>query len=556
MSPAHDAVNLTAAHADAVARHRCVVENFDTLLVDPGQYDSMDDIVKYRFTFIDDPSTHIDSIWWKWCEGNVVPYPSKFLPLFNHSAYRKWIEEGVDIVRIFQEETHKRGLECFYSHRMNGSDSDPQYVEGRGSFIDDGGNLNDVPLKREHPDWLIELPWGGNGNWNFAVEGVRAYVLRNLREIAEDYDFDGLELDFARGCPVLPPGRAWEDRHLLTELVRSLRLMTLEVERRRGRPFLLAARVPENLMGCHFDGIDVETWASDQLVDIFTIGVRNFDVDVAAFRHITDGTGIKLYCVLDDHHSSDGYAAPPIEVFRGVFSNWYRQGADGFQTFNFKFAPDPGEECWELHLQAYRELGDPQNIKHLNKTFVAQRRGGGHGAPVVPFPEDWKTPRRNYINTNMLAPLPAGLDNAGAADTLLTLFVGDDIAAESEHVSEISLRMALSDPSTASLQDAQKLEPVRVREYVVPKRVGGPGPAPLYTSPPANGIEDRIEVRINNIGLGQGRVEGGWLAFDVRPEVMALGENLIGVCVTERPTGVTDPIQIEKLELDVSYRSS
>jgi hypothetical protein len=69
-------------------------------------------------------------------------------------------------------------------------------------------------------------------------------------------------------------------------------------------------------------------------------------------------------------------------------------------------------------------------------------------------------------------------------------------------------------------------------------------------------IEDQMEVRINNIGLGQGRVEGGWLAFDVRPEVMALGENLIGVRVTERPAGVTIPIQIEKLELHVLYRSS
>ena len=304
MSRAHDAVTLTAAHADAVARHRCVVVSFDVLLVDPTQYETVEDIIRHRFAFIDDPATHVDSIWWNWCEGNVVPYPSKFLPRFNQLGDQKWLEDGVDIVAIFQEETHRRGLEGFYSHRMNGADNDHQCVEGRGSFIDDTDNLYEVPLKREHPDWLIGVPWRRNGMRNYAVEGVREYVLRNLREIAEDYDFDGLELDFARSCPVLPPGRAWEERHYLTELVRSLRLMTLDVERRRGRPFLLAARVPENLMGCHFDGIDIETWASDQLVDIFTIGVRNFDVDVAAFRHITDGTPIKLCCVLDDHHSS------------------------------------------------------------------------------------------------------------------------------------------------------------------------------------------------------------------------------------------------------------
>ena len=63
--------------------------------------------------------------------------------------------------------------------------------------------------------------------------------------------------------------------------------MLLEVERERGRPFLLAARVPENLEGCHFDGLDVETWAREQLVDIFVMGCRSFDVDIPAFRSIT-----------------------------------------------------------------------------------------------------------------------------------------------------------------------------------------------------------------------------------------------------------------------------
>ena len=45
-------------------------------------------------------------------------------------------------------------------------------------------------------------------------------------------------------------------------------------------------------------------------------------------------------------------------------------------------------------------------------------------------------------------------------------------------------------------------------------------------------------------------------SFDVRPGVMPLDDNLIGVVVTERPVGVTKPVQIEKLELHMVYRSS
>ena len=177
--------------------------------------------------------------------------------------------------------------------------------------------------------------------------------------------------------------------------------MLLDVERGRGRPFLLAARVPENLEGCHFDGMDVEKWARERLVDIFVMGSRSFDVDIPAFRRITSGTDIKLYPTIDDHHSSDGYRHPPIEVFRGVIANWWSQGADGVQTFNWHYArpetqdrlglgrwhpdmPDrfgPNTEpgpAWVTHRQVYRELVSPQAIEQKDKTFVVQRRGGGH----------------------------------------------------------------------------------------------------------------------------------------------------------------------------------
>ena len=95
-----DAVTLSAAHVDAVNRHRCVVQNFDVLLVDPSQYDTVEDIVKHRFMFIDDPTTHTDSIWWNWCEGNVVPYPSKFLPRYNEPGYQKWCDERNTRLRV------------------------------------------------------------------------------------------------------------------------------------------------------------------------------------------------------------------------------------------------------------------------------------------------------------------------------------------------------------------------------------------------------------------------------------------------------------------------
>ena len=67
---------------------------------------------------IDDANTYTDSIWWNWGGGNVVVYPSKFLPTYNVPGYRRWIEQGINIVSVFQQETRKRGLEGFYSLPM------------------------------------------------------------------------------------------------------------------------------------------------------------------------------------------------------------------------------------------------------------------------------------------------------------------------------------------------------------------------------------------------------------------------------------------------------
>ena len=77
---------------------------------------------------------------------------------------------------------------------------------------------------------------------------MRDYKVRILREVAENYDYDGIEVDFARVPINFPPGHQWENGEHMTEFMRAVRSMTLEVEEKRGRPYLLAARIPENIL--------------------------------------------------------------------------------------------------------------------------------------------------------------------------------------------------------------------------------------------------------------------------------------------------------------------
>lgn len=539
---------LSQAHLDAVNRSRRVIVNFDTNFGAPSVIRRLagmdiDRVVKGYFSMVDEAGVQMDSIWWCWLDGNFANYPSQILPVWELPGFKQWWDSGIDPVQIFAEETKKRGREVFFSYRLNGTDM---------ASIEP---LSKPLLKETHPEWLIHTweAYRNPGYWNFTVPDVRDYKVSILREAAENYDYDGIEIDFSRGPVTLPPGHQWENREHLTKFMRAVRAMTLEIEEKSAKPFLLAARIPENVEGCHFDGIDVETWASEGLVDIFVLGNRSFDVDIAAFRRITAGTGIKLYPCIDDHHASDGYLHPPISVFRGVFSNWRHQGADGIQTFNFTNWTPTGatvlgwneiNPVWATHRQAYRELANSDWDKNRDKTFVVERRGGGHGPTVVPNPEDWTTPRWMYFITNMFAPLPAALANDGKADTLLKVYVSDNLADEAEQVERVCIHVLLSDPTAERLPSDERLQVVTVATKA----------HTLQNIPPAKGIKDRLELRLNNALLNRPCVDEGWLIFTANPNQFAVGNNLIGLRVTERVSDASAEISIEKLEVHVNYR--
>ena len=510
-----DPSTLSSDHLEAVNRRRRIIFQ-DDVLTGPFRRDvtgkeQLSEIIEYYMSRLDEHSNQIDSVWHEWGEGNTAVWPSKFLPC-TKNVFPNWWATGVDPVDVLLQENRKRGREVFFSYRMNGSDNDPE-------FDPPHPYEKPVPFKAEHPEWLIQK-W--HAYWNFAVPEVRELKLNVLREVAENYEFDGIQLDFARMPILFPDGQQWAHRDLLTDFVRQVRLALLTIEKQRGRPFLLAARVPGNLMGCHFDGMDIETWAHEGLVDILVLGSRSSEVDMGAMRQATTGTPVKLYPCWTELHSSDGYNQAPIEVYRGIYANWWHQKPDGVHTFNLfegwsKTARSrglPAPERWEKQCQIYREIGSPETLAGQDKVFFVQRRGGGHAPAVVPSPGNWHTPRQMYFLSNMLAPLPATLADDGMADTLLTLQVADDVNAATETIEKITLRLLLSDPAAKGL-----------------------------------------EVRINNLLLGPGHVQEHWLVFPVPPAYLAVGDNLVGVKAAPRPSDEGNAIQINKLELHVDYQA-
>ncbi len=546
-------MNLSRQHLDAINRRRRIIFQDDVLANSVFRSEEVGPerlakVIAFYMSRLDAEHNQIDSVWHEWGEGNTAVWPSQILPR-TENVFPKWWAAGIDPIQDLLSETRKRGREVFFSYRINGSDNDRMF--------DPPHPLREpIPVKAKHPDWLFRK-W--HAYWDFSYQEVRELKLRILREVAEMYDFDGISVDFARVPVLFPEGQQWEQRDILTDFMRQLRSALLEVGRQRDRPFLLAVRIPENLVGCHFDGMDVEAWVREELVDLLVIGTRTANADVAGYRKITAGTPVRIYPSWDDHHSSDGYRHPSLEVWRGVCANWWRQDPDGMHTFNLMMGSPESERAlgiepaprhrggeadgtdlldqWHSQCRIFGEIGAPDTLQRRDKIFFIERRGGGHGQEVVPEPDNWYTPRHMYFQTNMQAPLPADLVDDGSADTLLELDVADDVNALAQNIEDISLHLAYSIGEKADSVERQT----------------------------DNESEIALEVRINNLRLDDPHLESGiktalnvnfnnWLVFDVSPRHLALGSNLIGARLRHKPVSLPGPVRIEKLELHVRYR--
>ena len=372
-----------------------------------GEVKSIEDFMAQQFEYINNLPHQIDSIFWDimYSGDEHSIYPSDILPQRIKGPMVNLINQGIDFFDVFTKKGIELGVENFLVHRISEVDI-----------------LEENKHKQEHPEMYIKS-WLWNGLHNLECEGIRKKKLAILKECIYKYPFDGLEIDFLRHTPFLTPGRQWELRENVTEFMRMLREMLLEAETKLGRALLLSARIPETLEGCKIDGIDVVQWSQERLVDCLTLGDRNFDVDIEDFRKVTCKSGIKLFPCFDAHHTVDGYAEPPIGVYRGVFSNWWDRGADGIKLFNWQTA------CKETYEKTFgkpidlpphcqdkilAEAGDYEAMRFQDKTFVLERKGG------YPWGE-------GYANHNLTKPLPAILPNNGEKQNF-EMYICDEVS--------------------------------------------------------------------------------------------------------------------------------
>ncbi|MBC8443410.1 family 10 glycosylhydrolase, partial [PVC group bacterium] len=292
--------------------------------------------------------------------------------MFKPNALPGLMAKGLDPIQVMVDFCHKQGIEIFWDMRMN--DTHDSNLSSYGPYL--------LPkLKKEHPEYLVgaankQPPFGTWSSVDYAQPEVRDLLFRFLEEVCRKFDVDGIEMDFFRhACffkSVAHGSKASQaELDMMTDLVRRVRAMTEHEGLRRGRPILIAIRVPDCVDYSRGIGLDVERWLADGLVDIL-VGTGYFRLN--RWEHLVElghKHGVSVYPCLSDSRvrGETRFHRRAIESYRGRALNAWNAGADGIYIFNYF---DPRGAIW-------RELGDPEALHRMDKLYFVTVRNGNPG---------------------------------------------------------------------------------------------------------------------------------------------------------------------------------
>lgn len=227
---------------------------------------------------------------------------------------------------------------------------------------------------------------------SYAFPEVQDHMLAIIREIAENYDIDGINLAFIRGpmfigyeAPVVADfqKKYGEDPReidendprvqqlradYLTEFVRKARKLVDEVGKKKGKKLELSAWLSSHGQNLFF-GEDMDAFLEERLFDsILGYGPKEFVQKVQE-------AGCKFY-------SWGGNMASPTEGnYTGMILTGYGNGADGFSAWDLNLNSQDFPETWSVvsrsgHEEEVRALHNKEPLKTRIKTISLKSISG------------------------------------------------------------------------------------------------------------------------------------------------------------------------------------
>ncbi|MBI3922240.1 MAG: hypothetical protein HY318_12545 [Armatimonadetes bacterium] len=316
-------------------------------------------------------------------------------------------EAGVDWVAEMAKACRRRKVSPWLTFRMND-------IHGSGNRQ---GSYMNCPLFRNlryclsgeslNPRDGVSMYWQA---LNYEKEEVREYMFTPIRELVEEYDYEGLELDWWRNPFCCEPNASQKTIDTITDWVAQIRALTEAKSRKTGKPYALGLRIPGTLGLLRSIGLDVVAMARKGLIDF--VSPSNFwqtswDMPHDRLRELL-GDQVTIFGVIEDapnwllgyspilNHSGPRMLSASAPLLRGNAAGKLVLGADGIEFFNFFCTDsDPMFEGKVTRVSRTRAadygsicgIGDLESLRGKPKHYTLSKMAGGNWYPPYELPE-------------------------------------------------------------------------------------------------------------------------------------------------------------------------
>jgi hypothetical protein len=330
------------------------------------------------------------------CVGAKKPdeeeaFIDSIMPFMNQ--YQDLLDAGVDWLAETTVACREQKIAPWVSIRMNDMHG---ATNATGSFYN-------VPLLKQPEMRLKNYSYGlynlpTRQGLNYEKPEVRDFMFAQIREVVEEYDFEGLELDWWRNPLCCEPNASARTVSMMTDWFRQIRALTERQAKKNGRPYPLGLHIPGRLGILKSIGLDVVTLCQEGIIDFISpsgFWCTTWDMPHDALRKLV-GNRVAIYGVIEDGVNNlptldplrdqtlpMRYLSASPELMRGNAAGKLAMGADGIEWFNFYSTDAPRVPGLRADYSSMRNIDKLDTLRGQSKQYSFGI--GGRNSNMIPY---------------------------------------------------------------------------------------------------------------------------------------------------------------------------
>lgn len=305
------------------------------------------------------------------------------------NLYQDLLDQKVDWLAVAAQACRERGVSPWVSIRMNDFHGSKNI---EGSFFN-VPLLKNPEMRLKHSAYSPTMHEPGYRNaLNYEKQEVRDLMFAQIKEVVEDYDYEGLELDWWRNPLCCEPNATPETVEMISNWIRSVRALTEQRAKATGKPYPLGLRIPGKLETLKSIGIDVVTLCREGTLDFISpsgFWCTSWEMPHDTLRQRV-GDRVAIYGVIEDganplptrsvQYSFDQsvrYISASREMLHANAAGKLVLGADGIEWFNFYCTDQPRIPGLSSDYAALRAIDQLDFLRGKPKHYTFSMSGKG-----------------------------------------------------------------------------------------------------------------------------------------------------------------------------------